>query len=143
MPAIWKTPVTVEAMAAMCADTAVTHLGIEFLELGPDFLRARVPVDARTPQPYGLLHGGVSVLLAETIGSMAAHFAAAPGCRVVGLEINANHLRAVRSGWVTGTGRPLHLGRSTQVWQIEMVNDEGQPTCISRITIAVLAPGKG
>lgn len=141
MEPIWQSPVTVAAMASMCEGTAVSHLGIEFLELGPGHLTARLPVDPRTRQPYGLLHGGASVLLAETIGSMAAHFAAAPGCRVVGLEVNANHLRAVRSGWVTGTGRPLHLGRTTQVWQIDIVDEEGRPACVSRITLSVLAPG--
>ena len=138
MRPIWKIPVTIESLTVLCKDTAVAHLGIEFIEVGADHLRARGPVDTRTRQPYGLLHGGVSVLLAETLGSMAAHFVADPGQRVVGLEINANHLRSAHSGWVTGTGRPLHLGRTTQVWQIEMKDDEGRPTCISRITIAVL-----
>ena len=137
---VWKTPLSVETLTAMCADTAVSHLGIEFLEVGPDFIRARVPVNAATRQPMGLLHGGVSVVLAETIGSCGAAFAAPPGHQVVGLEINANHLRSVTSGWVVGVGRPVHLGRSTQVWQIEMADEAGRPTCLSRLTIAVLSP---
>lgn len=140
MNPIWKTPMSVELLTALSVDTALAHLGIEFLEVGEDFLRARVPVDARTRQPMGLLHGGVSVVLAETLASLGAHFAAPPGHQVVGLEINANHLRSTRSGWVTGTGRPLHVGRTTQVWQVELVDDEGQLTCISRVTLAVLSP---
>ena len=138
--AVWTTPPTLEQLNARSQGCAVSHLGIEFTEIGPDYLCARVPVDERTKQPYGLLHGGVSVVLAETLGSMAAVLACPPGHRAVGLDINANHLRAVTSGWVTGTARPVHIGRTTQVWQIDMVNDEGQPTCVSRITMAVLAP---
>ena len=138
---IWKKPITLAALNAHSANTAVSHLGIEFVEIGDDFVRARVPVDERTRQPYGILHGGVSVVLAETLGSMGASYACTPGHRVVGLDINANHIRAASSGWVTGTARPVHIGRTTQVWQIDMVNDAGQLTCVSRITMAVLAPG--
>ena len=138
--AVWTTPPTLEQLNARSQGCAVSHLGIEFTEIGPDYLCARVPVDERTKQPYGLLHGGVSVVLAETLGSMAAVLACPPGHRAVGLDINANHLRAVASGWVTGTARPVHIGRTTQVWQIDMCNDAGQPTCVSRITMAVLAP---
>jgi 1,4-dihydroxy-2-naphthoyl-CoA hydrolase len=98
-----------------------------------------VPVDARTCQPFGLLHGGVSVVLAETLGSCGAHYAATEGQRAVGLDINANHLRGAKSGWVTAITRPVHIGRSTQVWQIDMFNDAGEPTCASRITMAVLS----
>jgi uncharacterized protein (TIGR00369 family) len=137
---IWKQPISVESLTALSADSAVSHLGIEFLEVGDDFIRARVPVDARTRQPYGLLHGGVSVVLAETLGSIGAGHVVAAGQRVVGLDINANHLKAASSGWVTGITRPVHLGRSTQVWQIEMHNEAGELSCISRITMAVLAP---
>ena len=135
---IWKQAISVEALAAIHKDTAVEHLGIEFLEVGDDFIRARVPVDTRTRQPYGLLHGGVSVVLAETLGSCGAAFAAPPGQRAVGLDINANHLRGATSGWVTGVCRPVHVGRTTQVWQIDMTDDAGRPTCASRITMAVL-----
>ena len=138
--AVWTTPPTLEQLNARSQGCAVSHLGIEFTEIGPDYLCARVPVDERTKQPYGLLHGGVSVVLAETLGSMAAVLACPPGHRAVGLDINANHLRAVTSGWVTGTARPVHIGRTPQVWQIDMCNEAGQPTCVSRITMAVLAP---
>ena len=131
---IWKQPASLEILTALCRDTAVAHLGIEFLEVGADFLTARVPVDARTRQPFGLLHGGVSLVLAETRGSCAPE-----GCQVVGLDINANHLKAVRSGWVTGVARPIHVGRTTQVWQIDLSNEAGERTCVSRLTIAVLA----
>lgn len=137
---IWKKPVSVEALTAMHHDTAVGHLGIEFLEVGDDFIRARVPVDTRTRQPYGLLHGGVSVVLAETLGSCGAAYSCGENERVVGLDINANHLRGATSGWVTGITRPVHIGRSTQVWQIDMHNDAGELTCVSRITMAVLQP---
>ena len=135
---IWKQPFTVEICSAGAVGTAIAHLGVEFLEVGDDFVRARVPVDHRTCQPYGLLHGGVSVVLAETLGSIGAMYAAPAGHRAVGLDINANHLRGVSSGWVTGTARPVHLGRTTQVWQIDMVNEAGQATCVSRLTMAIL-----
>ena len=128
---------SLEALNALSAGTAMEPLGIVFTELGPDYLRATMPVDARTHQPYGLLHGGASVALAETLGSSAGGLMAG-GNAVVGLEINANHLRAVRSGIVTGTARPLHVGRSTQVWEIRIEDEAGKPVCISRITLAVL-----
>jgi len=135
---IWKQAISVELLTASSANTAVSHLGIEFLEVGDDFIRARVPVDGRTVQPYGLLHGGVSVVLAETLGSCGAAYSAPPGQRVVGLDINANHLKGTTSGWVTGITRPVHIGRSTQVWAIELHNEAGELTCVSRITMAVL-----
>ncbi len=137
---IWKKPISVEELAAIHKDTAVQQLGIEFLEVGPDFIRARVPVDTRTRQPYGLLHGGVSVVLAETLGSCGAAYSCPEGHRAVGLDINANHLRGATSGWVTGVARPVHIGRTTQVWQIDLSNEAGELTCVSRITMAVLAP---
>lgn len=143
MPAIWKRPATIELLTERSKGTAVQHLGIEFLEIGDDFIRARVPVDARTCQPYGLLHGGVSVVLAETLGSCGAACATPSHTRVVGLEVNANHLRGTDTGWVTGSARPIHLGRTTHVWQVEMHDDAGRPTCISRITMAILAPSGG
>ncbi len=135
---IWTRPLTIEILSAIHGDTAIHWLGIEFLEIGDDFIRARVPVDKRTIQPYGLLHGGVSVVLAETLGSTGASFSVPDGHRCVGLEINANHLRSATSGWVSGITRPIHRGRSTHVWQIDMHDDAGKPTCISRITMAVL-----
>jgi uncharacterized protein (TIGR00369 family) len=137
---IWKQPISVEELTAIHKDTAVAHLGIEFLEVGDDFIRARVPVNTRTKQPYGLLHGGVSVVLAETLGSCGAAYSCAEGVRAVGLDINANHLRGATQGWVTGITRPVHIGRTTQVWQIDLSNDAGELTCVSRITMAVLQP---
>lgn len=137
---IWKQDISIDTLTAAHVDTATAWLGLEFLEVGDDFIRARVPVDKRTRQPYGLLHGGVSVLLAETLGSCGAAHALPAGHRCVGLDINANHLKGTTSGWVTGTTRPIHIGRSTQVWHIDLHNDAGELTCVSRITMAVLAP---
>ncbi|MEZ5606680.1 MAG: hotdog fold thioesterase [Burkholderiaceae bacterium] len=137
---IWQQAISVEHLAAINVDTAVQHLGIEFLEVGDDFIRARVPVDAHTRQPYGLLHGGVSVVLAETLGSCGAAHCCPAGWRAVGLDINANHIRGATAGWVTGITRPVHIGRSTQVWAIELSNDAGELTCVARITMAMLAP---
>jgi 1,4-dihydroxy-2-naphthoyl-CoA hydrolase len=142
MPSIWKQPISVEMLTAIHKDTAVAHLGIEFLEVGEDFIKARAPVDSRTRQPYGILHGGVSVVLAETLGSCGAACSSAPGHKAVGLDVNANHLRSAKAGWVTGVARPVHLGRTTQVWQIDISNEQEQLTCVSRITMAILAAGK-
>ncbi len=139
---IWLKPAVLEEINARSANTAVAHLGIEITEVGPDYLVGRVPVDHRTKQPFGLLHGGVSVVLAETLGSIAAYHASPQDHMAVGLDINANHLRAVRSGWVTGTARAVHIGKATQVWQIDMVDDQGKTNCVSRITMAILAPQK-
>jgi 1,4-dihydroxy-2-naphthoyl-CoA hydrolase len=140
MARIWKQDLSIDELVRMHVGTTVAHLGIELLEIGDDFVRGRAPVDSRTKQPMGILHGGISVLLAETLGSNGAALAAPRGNRVVGLDINANHLRSVTEGWVTGIARPLHVGRSTQVWQIDIANDRGQPVCVSRLTMAVLAP---
>jgi len=137
---IWQQPISVAALTAFSANSAVSHLGIEFLEVGDDFITARVPVDERTRQPFGLLHGGVSVVLAETLGSCGANFACLAGSQAVGLDINANHVRAVKSGWVTGTACAVHLGRTTQVWHIDLRNDAQELICVSRLTLAVLAP---
>ncbi|TWO71052.1 hotdog fold thioesterase [Caenimonas sedimenti] len=136
---IWTKPISIEILTGIHVDTAVQRLGIEFIEVGDDFIRARVPVNGHTKQPYGLLHGGVSVVLAETLGSCGAAYCCPEGQRAVGLDINANHLRGATAGWVSGTTRPVHIGRSTQVWQIDMQDDQGRPTCVSRITMAVLA----
>ncbi|WP_027014464.1 hotdog fold thioesterase [Comamonas composti] len=137
---IWKKPISVEALNAHSANTAVSHLGIEITEIGDDFVCGRVPVDERTRQPFGLLHGGVSVVLAETLGSLGAYYSSPEGHTAVGLDINANHLRSARSGWVTAKASAVHIGRTTQVWQIDMSNEAGELTCVSRITMAVLAP---
>ena len=139
---IWKRPISVQILTTSHIDTAVAHLGMEFLEVGDDFIRARSSVDSRTRQPMGILHGGISVLLAETLGSCGAAYASPAGHRAVGLDINANHLRSVSEGWVTGTARPFHIGRTTHVWQIEVTNEKGQLTCVSRITMAILAPSE-
>jgi 1,4-dihydroxy-2-naphthoyl-CoA hydrolase len=136
---IFKRPVDISKINAIHANSVVSLLGIEFLEVGTDFLTARMPVDARTIQPMGILHGGSSILLAETMGSVAAIFASEPGFAAVGLDINANHLRAVTSGWVTGRCTPVHIGRTTQVWAIEIRDDEQKMVCISRITMAIVA----
>lgn len=142
MARIWKQidRATVAELTAIHVNTSVSHLGIEFLEVGDDFIRARAPVDARTRQPMGILHGGVSVVLAETLGSCGAVLAAPAGYRAVGLDINANHLRSVSEGWVTGLAKPVHVGRTTQVWHIDIRNEQGQLSCVSRITMAILAP---
>ena len=116
-------------------------LGIVFTELGDGYLRASMPVDARTHQPYGLLHGGASVALAETLGSSAGMLLAG-GNAVVGLEINANHLRGLRSGRVTAVARAIHIGRTTHVWDIRLTNDEGKASCVSRLTMAVVPLGE-
>ncbi len=124
------------------AHTMVGHLGIEFTEYGDDFLRARMPVDQRTHQPYGLLHGGASVALAETLGSVGAALCVDPArFAVVGLEINANHVRGVKSGWVIGTARPLHRGRTTHVWEIRITDEQDKLVCVSRFTAAILDKG--
>jgi uncharacterized protein (TIGR00369 family) len=140
MARVFRDGVDLDAVRASGAGTLVEHLGIQLTELGDDFLRGTMPVDHRTKQPYGLLHGGASVALAETLGSIAGNLAVRDPSKhmVVGLEINANHLAAVTSGVVTGTARPLHVGRSTQVWEIRIEDAMGRMNCVSRITLAVV-----
>lgn len=134
---IWFKPYTL-------ADLSITnglprHIGIEFTEIGPDFLRGRMPVDDRTHQPYRILHGGASVALAETLGSYGATLVVDQSkYRVVGQEINANHIRGVASGFVIGTARPVHLGRRSHVWEIRITDEQDRLVCISRLTLAVL-----
>ena len=137
---IWREGVTLEMFNARTKNTLAEHVGIVLTELGPDYLRGTMPVDHRTCQPMRLLHGGASVVLAETIGSLAANAANKDlSKRLVGQEINANHLRGVREGSVvTGTARPVHIGLASQVWSIEIRNERGQLTCISRLTMAVI-----
>jgi 1,4-dihydroxy-2-naphthoyl-CoA hydrolase len=142
-PPPFRIPPTLEALNALSRETSIEHLGIVFTEAGDDFLRATMPVDARTRQPYGLLHGGASVLLAETLGSSAGNLCVGPGEMCVGIEINANHLVAVREGFVTGTARPLHIGRRTQVWEIRIEDGFGRVCCVSRLTLAVVARRDG
>ena len=137
--AIWFSSPTVAELKARSANTLVELIGIEYTEIGEDYIRARMPVDRRTVQPAGILHGGASVVLAETLGSVAAYLCIDPTQKMaVGLEINANHVRSVREGYVTGTVRPLHIGHSTQIWDIHIRDDQKRPVCISRITMAVL-----
>ncbi|MBW7472111.1 hotdog fold thioesterase [Marinobacter sp. M216] len=136
--AIWTQTPNLEHMREASSNTAVGHLGIEYLEVGEDYVRGRMPVDERTVQPFGILHGGASVLLAETLGSMAANCCLKdPETVAVGLDINANHLRPVSKGWVYGTAKAIHIGSATQVWEIRLENEDGKPTCISRLTMAV------
>ena len=135
---MFQRSVTLEELNALSRNTLMVPLGIRFTEIGPDYLRGTMPVDARTHQPYGLLHGGASAALAETLGSTAAGMCVGEGEGVVGIEINANHLSGVREGLVTGTARPLHVGRSTQVWEIRIEDEAGKLVCVSRLTLAVI-----
>ena len=136
--AIWRGRPDLDHANEMSAGSAIGHLGIEFTEVGASYLVGRMPVDSRTRQPFGILHGGASVLLAESLVSCAATFVVAPGQASVGMEINANHLRPVTSGWVTGTARPISLGRRTQVWEVRIVDEDDRLVCISRCTMAVI-----
>jgi 1,4-dihydroxy-2-naphthoyl-CoA hydrolase len=144
---IWFEPVTLDHARRKFGHGGdlATHLGIELTEVGPDYVRGTMPVDARTRQPFGLLHGGASVALAETLGSVAANFCIDTSkFYCVGQEINANHIRSARSGQVTGTARPIHLGSRSQVWEIRIEDEAGKLTCISRLTMSVIeAPGRG
>jgi 1,4-dihydroxy-2-naphthoyl-CoA hydrolase len=137
---IWFDPsITVSQLQALSPGTMGSVLGIEFTEIGENFLKARMPVDERTRQPYGLLHGGASATLAETIGSVAsAYVVDHTKYYCVGLEINANHIRGVRSGYVYGTATPLHLGQSTHVWDIRIHDEREKLICVSRLTVAIL-----
>ena len=137
--AIWFHRPTV-ADLNFAKNSMVDHLGMEMIEVGDDYLKARMPVDHRTVQPMtNVLHGGASVALAETLGSTGAYLCIDPAkFIVVGLEINANHVRAVRDGWVTGTARPVHRGRTTQLWEIRITDAADKLVCISRLTLAVL-----
>ena len=139
---IWRSLKTVEQLNAMNQGSLNAYLDMKFTEIGDDFIRGTMPVDARTKQPYGLLHGGASVALAETLGSTGAALCVDDReFQVVGQEINANHVRAARGGLVTGTARPWHIGGRTQVWGIEIVNEEKKLVCVSRITMAVIKRG--
>ncbi|MGC1550112.1 MAG: hotdog fold thioesterase [Rhodanobacter sp.] len=137
--AIWKQDTDLARLNGWRANTMIETLGISITAVGDDWVQGTMPVDHRTHQPYGLLHGGASVALAETLGSIAAMLTLDPTQELaVGLDINANHVRGVRSGIVTGTAKMLHLGRTTQVWEIRIENEEGALVCISRITMAVI-----
>lgn len=140
MSQIWfKKEFSLEKLQGMSAGTMGEHLGINFTEIGEDYLKATMPVDHRTKQPYGLLHGGASVALAETLGSVASSLVLDTSSHIcVGLEINANHIRSASQGYVTGKATPIHLGSSTHVWEIKIHDQRDRLICISRLTVAVL-----
>ena len=135
---IWRTAATPEELNERGSRGLSAHLGIRITEVGPDFLRATMPVTEHTHQPYGVLHGGASVALAETVGSIAAMLCVGPQQLVLGQDINANHLRGVSAGLVTATARPFHLGRSSHVWHIEIRDEQERLVCVSRLTMAVV-----
>ena len=135
---IWRRPPTREAVDAMVPDTMVEHLDIRFTDIGPDSITATMPVDERTFTPFRQLHGGASVALAETLGSVAANFCVDETHYAVGVEINANHVRAVSRGRVTGVVAPIHVGRTTQVWETRITDEDDRLVCVSRLTVAVI-----
>ena len=135
---IWRQAIDLDRINAWNAGTLVEHLGMRVTEVGEDFVRGSMPVDARTRQPFGLLHGGASVAFAESLGSLAGNLCLGPAEMAVGLDINANHVRAITTGTVTGTARPLHLGRSSQVWDIRIGDARDRLVCIARLTLAVV-----
>jgi 1,4-dihydroxy-2-naphthoyl-CoA hydrolase len=136
---VFNPGISLEDLNKLSPNTMVSYLGIEFTELGTDYIKAKMPVDHRTHQPLGLLHGGASVTLAETLGSVAATCCVDRTTQYcVGLEINANHVKSARSGYVYGTTRPIHIGKRTHVWEIKIVNEASELVCISRITLAVI-----
>lgn len=136
---IWFHRPSLEDISKRGENTMVPFLGIEITEVGEDYLKATMPVDHRTKQPLGLLHGGANCVLAESVGSIAANYCIDPSKYfAVGLDINANHLKAVREGLVTAIAKPLHMGKTTQVWEIKIENEEGKLACISRLTMAIV-----
>lgn len=134
---IWKKPINLERLNATSKNTMMEHLNIIYTEITENSISATMPVCSYTHQPLGMLHGGASVALAETLGSIAGNFAVDETRYCVGLDINANHLRAMRQGEVIGTAKPIHLGISTQVWQIDITDEQGRLVCVSRLTLAV------
>lgn len=138
--AIWHQDTTIEQLnRLMCQNNMLEHLDISFTDIGSEHLSARMPVDWRTHQPAGILHGGASVVLAETVGSVAANLCVdTKYYACVGQEINANHLRAKKDGWITATARPVHRGQRSQVWEIRIVDEEEKLICISRLTMATI-----
>ncbi len=140
---IWHTNYTIDFLQSMRTANMGEHIGLELIEIGDDFLKGRMPIDHRTTQPFGILHGGASCVLSESLGSVAAWMTINPEThRAVGLEINANHIRAVTKGHVIGECRPLHTGRRTQVWQTDITEEStGKRVCISRLTVAIIEQG--
>lgn len=140
---IWRQAISVDDLNRYQQQTLVTHLGIRYTEIGDDYIRGTMPVDAHTKQPAGILHGGASAALAETLGSTGANLVVDRKTTLcVGLELNCNHIRAMREGQVTGTARPLHIGKTTQVWEIKITDEQNRLVCASRITMAVLERSK-
>jgi 1,4-dihydroxy-2-naphthoyl-CoA hydrolase len=138
--AIWFKPYTLDNVAKLVDKYMAKHIGIELQEIGDDFIKARMPVDDRTKMPLGLLHGGASCVLAESLASYAAYFCIDPDKRsIVGIEINANHIRSLSEGWVTGICKPIHRGRSTHVWDIRISDQNDKLVCVSRVTIAIIS----
>jgi 1,4-dihydroxy-2-naphthoyl-CoA hydrolase len=134
---LWNKQTTLEQLTEKSKNTLINHLGIEYLEIGDDFLKARMPVDHRTKQPAGILHGGASVALAETLGSISAGLCVDTEKKtIVGLEINANHIRPVNDGWITGVAKPIHVGNTTQIWEIMIYSEQDKLVCVSRLTVA-------
>ncbi|WP_247232113.1 hotdog fold thioesterase [Telluribacter sp. SYSU D00476] len=142
---MFNTSVSIDFLQSLDKDTIARHLGIEYLEVGEDYIVARMPVDHRTHQPFGILHGGASVVLAESLGSVASYLTLKDPekQRAVGLEINANHVRPVQSGYVYGRVTPIHVGRTTHLWEIRITNEENKLVCISRLTVAVVDANRG
>ena len=138
MTSIWKKEFTIETLNERGKGCGVEHMDVQITKVEENAIYATMPVDHRTKQPMGILHGGSSVFLAESLGSLAANLTVDDGHYCVGQEINANHLKSARSGHVTAKATPFHLGRSSQVWSIEITNEKGQMICISRLTMAVL-----
>ena len=136
---IWKSHITLKEIAGIRESTMTAHLGIEFTEIGDDFLKGKMPVDHRTMQPFEIMHGGASCVLAETLGSVAGCYCVDRERQIcVGLTINTNHIRMVKEGFVYGTAKPVHLGGKTQIWEIEITDDEGSVVSVTRLTLIVL-----
>ena len=135
---IWQKNYTLENLNQLCSNSAVSHLGIEISAFGEDWIEATMPVDHRTTQPFGLLHGGISVALAETIGSLAGYLAIEENKIAVGLDINAHHLRSVKQGIVTAKATPISLNRNIHVWQIDIRDEQDKLCCVSRLTLSIL-----
>lgn len=135
---IWQKNFTLENLNQLCSNSAVSHLGIEISAFGEDWIEATMPVDHRTTQPFGLLHGGISVALAETIGSLAGYLVIEENKIAVGLDINAHHLRSVKQGIVTAKATPISLNRNIHVWQIDIRDEQDKLCCVSRLTLSIL-----
>ena len=142
---MFNTSVTTDSLNTFSSNTIANQIGIEFTEVGTEHIAARMPVGSRTHQPFGILHGGASVVLAETLVSIASYLCLKDPEKqhAVGLEINANHIRSVRTGYVYGTVRAIHVGRSTHIWDIRITNEENKLVCISRLTVAIVDADRG